>query len=168
MKHVYIYIYTHEYINIYIYIYIYTYMYIYIYIHIYYHIYIYIYMYISIQMVLSRCRGDFRSLLELSKLKNTAPADKSDISWSFRGPLGQLGFKNTIENSAPAGKLAVPSLKNTAPVHKSTLTLFRGHSKTPRLSTNPSFEALSTSLGRSRAPFKNTAPVDKSTTFDPL
>ena len=119
-------------------------------------------------MVLSRCSGDFRPLLEPQQLKNTAPADKSDISWSFRGPFGRPGFKNTLGNNAPACKSAVPRFKNTAPVHKSTLTLFRGHSKTLRLSTNPSFEALSTSLGRSRAPFKNTAPVDKSTTSDAL
>ena len=147
-------------------------------------------------MFLPMCWPFFRPLLGISKLKNIAPAHKSDISWSFRIPFGRLGFKNTLENTAPADKSTIckgfrshfgslglentfentaPADKsgsnrfeNTAPVDKSTLRFFHGHSKTPRLCTNPSFEALSKSLGRSQAPFENTAPADKSTTAEPL
>ena len=113
-------------------------------------------------MVLSRCQAFFRPLLGISKLKNTAPAVKSTICWSFRGHFGPLWLQKALENTAPADKSSQTRLGNTAPVHKSTFTQFGRPSKTPRLPTNPSFESALTSLGRSEAPCKNTAPADKS------
>ena len=94
--------------------------------------------------------------------KNTAPADTSSVNRGFQSHFRPTWLEKAFENIAPADKSSQTELENTAPVHKSTLTQFRRHSKTPHLPTNSSFEAASRSLGRLEGPFKNTAPVDKS------
>ena len=79
-----------------------------------------------------------------SRLKNTAPDDKSDICKSFRSPFGSPVSKSLLKNTAPADKSDVPRFENIAPVHESTLSPIRSHSKTPRLSTNPTFRSSET------------------------
>ena len=111
---------THEYVKYLIYIYIYT------------------YIYTNGSVDLPRPAGP---ILEPRETKNTAPANKSNICQGFQIHFRQTWPRNkTLENTAAVDKSNVNRLGNVAPVHKSTLTQFRSHSKTPHLPTDPSFK----------------------------